>query len=271
VLARPFGSIAFAAASLVISATAAAKPWKGAEMVSQQTFKYGAFEARLVAARGSGVITPFFLYKNGSEVPGAEWEEMDFEIFGRGGANSFQSQIMTPGNPRTQHVVVHDEPFSLADGYHTYRMEWTPTRLSFYFDGTLIRQETDTNEYAKLMVDDRAEPMTLRVSLWAGDSDWSGPFDSNSVPAHVFVSYVRYEPYTPSAGPNGSDFTTAWQDDFGSFDPSRWYLANWTFDDAVNDYVPDNATVRDGYLTHSFTDEQHLGYTGPIPIDPARN
>ncbi|HEY3595816.1 MAG TPA: family 16 glycosylhydrolase [Polyangiaceae bacterium] len=263
-------SLALAAASLIVSASAAAKPWKGAEMVSQQTFKYGAFEARLVAARGGGIITPFFLYKNGSEVPGAEWEEMDFEIFGRDNVTSFQSQIMTPGDPRTEHVELHQEPFSLANGYHTYRMEWTPTRLSFYFDGTLIRQETDTDEYAKLMLDDRAEPMTLRVSVWAGDSEWSGAFDSTAVPAHVFVSYVRYEQYTPGSGPSGSDFTEAWQDNFASYDGSRWYGANWTFDAAINDYVPDNSTVRDGYLTNSFTDEQNLGYSGPIPIDPDR-
>jgi beta-glucanase (GH16 family) len=258
--------------SLVLwSASAFAKPWKGAEMVSQQTYLYGAFEARLVAARGGGVITPFFLYKNGSEVPGAEWEEMDFEIFGRDGTTSFQTQLMTPGNPRTEHVELHSYPFSLADGYHTYRMEWAPDHLSFFFDGQLIREETDPETYGKLLLRDRAEPMTLRVSIWAGDSTWSGAFDASAVPAHVFVSYVRYETYTPGAGPGGSDFTPAWQDNFGSFDGSRWYMANWTFDAAVNDYVPENAVCRDGYLAESLTDESSLGYGGPMPSDPARD
>jgi beta-glucanase (GH16 family) len=262
--------IALTAALALVSSSAAAKPWKGAEMVSQQSFRYGAFEARLVAAAGGGIITPFFLYKNGSELAGAEWQEMDFEIFGRNGTTSFQTQLMTPGNPRSEHVAMHDFPFSLAADYHTYRMEWTSARLSFFFDGTLIREETDTSQYGKLLLPERAEPMTLRVSIWAGDSSWSGSFDAGAVPAHVFVSYVRYEQYTPSAGPNGSDFSFAWQDNFSTFDGGRWYLANWTFDAAINDYVPANATCRDGYLTESLTDEQNLGYSGPIPPDPAR-
>jgi hypothetical protein len=45
--------------------------------------------------------------------------------------------------------------FSLATDYHT--------RLSFFFDGALIRQETDTNEYATLLLPEQAEPMNLRV------------------------------------------------------------------------------------------------------------
>src|SRR5512145_2912097 len=132
-----------AAAFLAVGVTpslADAKPWKGAEMITHQTFRYGAFEARIRAARGGGVITPFFLWKDGSEIPGREWQEQDFEVFGRDG--TYQTQCMTPGTNgaiRTEHVTVHSLPTPAWERYYTYRMEWTPTKLAFYVDGRLVR------------------------------------------------------------------------------------------------------------------------------------
>lgn len=108
----------------------AAKPWKGAEVISKDTFRYGAYEARIRAAKGGGVITPFFLWKDGSELPGAQWQEQDFEVFGHDGC--FQTQAMTPGKPRAEHVVKHHPAIPVYDRYNTYRMEWTPDSIAFY-------------------------------------------------------------------------------------------------------------------------------------------
>ncbi|HET9955134.1 MAG TPA: glycoside hydrolase family 16 protein, partial [Polyangiaceae bacterium] len=122
-----------------VALPAMAKPWKGAELITRQTFRYGAFEARIRAARGSGMVTPFFLWKDGSERADQLWQEQDFEIFGRDG--SLQTQLMTPGSNdqhRTEHVVNHWLPQAAFERYYTYRMEWTPTRLAFYIDGNLM-------------------------------------------------------------------------------------------------------------------------------------
>lgn len=263
--------VASAAFVLLLAAPAAAKPWKGAELITHQTFRYGAFEARILAARGSGLITPFFLWKNGSEIPGAEWQEQDFEIFGRDGR--YQTQLMTPGTDgeqRTEHNLYHDLPQPAWDRYYTYRMEWTPERLAFYVDGELVRVETDAEEYEKLMSPDAAEAAQLRVSLWAGDTGWSGRFDESAVPAATFVSWIQTYSYTPGSGPGGSDFSALWRDDFGgsgSPDGSRWWAANWTFDYAVNDYVGQNARVQDGALVLVFTDEGSVGQFPSVPPD----
>lgn len=246
--------------------TAFAKPWKGAELISRQTFEYGAFEARILAARGSGLITPFFLWKDGSEIAGVPWQEQDFEIFGRDGR--YQTQLMTPGTggaQRTEHVEYHSLPTPAWERYYTYRMEWTPERVAFYVDGQLVREETDREEFSILLDADRAEPAQLRLSLWAGDSNWSGRFDPSAVPAAVFVNWVQVYSYTPGAGPGGSDFSAAWRDDFNSLDQQRWWTANWTFDYAVNDYVGQNVSTRDGKLVIVFSDE---GATGQFPSAP---
>jgi hypothetical protein len=243
-----------------------AKPWKSAEIITQQNFKYGAFEARIRGAEGSGMITAFFLYKNGSEWAGAEWQEQDFELFGKNGG--FQTQVMTPGDPRVEHVVNHRAATPIWDRYYTYRMEWTPTALSFYVDGKLVRRETDPVMYAKILDPARAEPMNLRISLWAGDIPWSGAFDSTKVPAAVDVNWAQVYSYTPGTGPDGSDFSLLWKDDFDRIDNSRWYLANWTFDYAVNDYAPGGARASDGYLQLKMThwSEEGTRFT-PSPVD----
>jgi hypothetical protein len=251
-----------------ITGAAEAKPWKGAEMITQQTFLYGAFEARILAAKGSGMITPFFLYKDGSEVAGAEWEELDFEIFGKDGR--FQTQAMTPGtngSQRTEHVIIHDLPTLAWEHYYTFRMEWTPTALSFYVDGRLIRRETDAVTYAKLMDPNHAEPMRLRASIWAGDFDWSGAFDASAAPAAMFVNWIQTYSYTPGKGTGGSDFTPLWRDDLSSADGSRWYWANWTFDAAINDYIPQNSTTRNGYLVQVLTADTATGQFPTPPVD----
>lgn len=243
-----------------------AKPWKSAEIITQQNFKYGAFEARIRGAEGNGMITAFFLYKNGSEWAGAEWQEQDFELFGKNGG--FQTQVMTPGDPRVEHVANHVGQTPVWDRYYTYRMEWTPTALSFYVDGKLIRRETDPVMYAKILDPARAEPMNMRISLWAGDIPWSGSFDSTKVPAAVDVNWAQVYSYTPGVGEDGSDFSLLWKDDFDRIDNSRWYLANWTFDYAVNDYAPGGARASDGYLQLKMThwSEEGARFT-PSPID----
>ena len=258
---------------LLIVRPAHAKPWKGAELITQQTFLYGAFEARIRAASGSGLITPFFLWKNNSELPGEEWQEQDFEIFGRDGG--YQTQLMTPGEDgeqRTEHHIYHRLPEPAWERYYTYRMEWTPEYLAFYVDGELVRMETDADEFGKLMSTARAEPAQLRVSLWAGDTAWSGFFDEDAVPAAAFVNWVQTYSYTPGGGPGGADFTPLWRDDFDAVGPSapdsnRWWAANWTFDYAVNDYVGQNARVKDGILVITFTDEAGAGTLPAAPPD----
>lgn len=258
-----------AIATSILASTPEAKPWKGAEVISRQTFKYGAFEARIRAAKGGGVITPFFLWKDGSELSGSEWQEQDFELFGRDG--SFQSQLMTPGKvageQRTEHVVMHYPTTPAYNRYNTYRMEWTPDSLCFYYNGQLIRKETDRTEYSKLLDPARAEAMQLRLSNWAGDFAWSGAFDQNAIPADVFVNWVQTYSYTPGRGPGGTNFTPLWRDDFESWNDSRWWKANWTFEFAVNDYIPENAAVRSGALNIALTHFSQQGTFRAVPAD----
>lgn len=243
----------------VVAPPIQAKPWKGAELITRETYKYGAFEARVRSANGSGMVTAFFLWKDGSEIPGAQWQEQDFEMFGKNG--KYQTQLMTPGNPRTENATIHSLSGLATEHYFTYRMEWTPTYLAFYVDGHLVRRETDPVVYAKLLDPTRAEPAQLRMSLWAGDWSWSGAFNAAATPAHTYVEFIQIYDYTPGAGVDGSDFSLRWRDDFSgpNINTNLWWFANWTFEYAVNDYVTRNAAIRNGKLVLALTDEASSG------------
>lgn len=271
-----FLSVILAIAALLGALSAQAKPYKAAELITREEFKFGAFEARIRGAEGSGMITAFFLWKHDSERPGVPWQEQDFELFGKNGR--FQTQAMMPGNPRTEHVTMHSLGSPIWENYFTYRMEWTPDYLAWYVDGHLVRMETDREVYAQMLETDLADPSQLRISLWAGDYPWSGELDLEKVPAATFVDHISVYNYTPDSGPDGSDFTLRWKDDFNNIDTNRWWFANWTFDPAVNDYSGSrNVASIDGKLVIVFTDENNMGqFPAVIPADnpplpPAHN
>lgn len=252
---------------MLIVSFAHAKPWKSAELITYENFKYGAYEARLRAASGSGLITTFFLWRHDSELPDVEWKEMDFEIFGKNG--EYQTQIMTPNESggRIPHRVYHAPAARADEVYHTYRMEWTPEHISFYVDGVLVRKVTDKEEFAKILDTDKASPMNIRLGVWAANSNWSGPLAANTEPAAVFVNWFKVYDYSPGSGDNGTDFKFRYVDNFDYYNYSKYYRAQWTFDASKSDYIPENVLVKDGKLVLSFTPEGQSGWSGDVPAD----
>ena len=52
---------------------------KSAELFTAASYGYGRFEARMRFAAGDGVVSSFFLWKGGSEIPGTFWNELDMD------------------------------------------------------------------------------------------------------------------------------------------------------------------------------------------------
>ncbi|WP_437283507.1 family 16 glycosylhydrolase [Sorangium sp. So ce375] len=249
-------TLAAASLALAVSSTAVAKPYKGAELYSAQGYLHGRFEMRMRMARGSGILSTFFTYKNGSEMSGAFWEEIDIEVFGKDNARSWQSNIITGMGTRTTSEKVHDAGVSLADGYHTYALEWTPDYVAWSIDGREIKRSTGAQVTAL------KNPQSLRFNTWSSDAtEWVGAFDDSALPQRQFVNWIKYYRY------NNGAFELAWQDDFNSLDSARWSKADWTFDGNRVDFDPQNVTVKDGTLVLSLTREGQTGFTGDVPRD----
>lgn len=252
-------SIALAAS--LFTASLSAKPYKAAEIYSNQTYHYGRYEVRMKVAKGSGVLSTFFTYKNGSEIGNTFWEEIDIEVFGKNNATQWQSNVIIGANrPTTKTEGVHTAA-SLGDGYHTYVLEWTPSYIAWFVDGGEVRRITGGQFVTSL-----TSNQDIRFNIWAANiAEWVGAFNANVLPVYQFVNYIEYKPYNAST----KSFTTSgsWRDDFNSFDTSRWNKANWTFAENYADFDTNNVIVKDGTLILALTREGATGFTGTVPAD----
>lgn len=237
-----------------------AKPYKGAEIYSSDSYLYGRYEIRMRVANASAVLSTFFTYKNGSEVGNTFWEEIDIEVFGKNNATQWQSNIILGSSRPTIHTEqVHTADASLADAYHTYVIEWTPDYVAWFLDGVEVRRITGTSTVTSL-----TNPQSLRFNIWSSESvPWVGEWDDSVLPVYQFVNYIDYKTYNTTT----KTFEGGWRDDFGSFDDDRWDKANWSFDSNRVDFAPENVVIKDGILVLALTTENATGFSGTPPAD----
>ncbi|WP_010520709.1 family 16 glycosylhydrolase [Aquimarina agarivorans] len=240
-------------------ATAQNKPYKAAEVYTASQYQYGKIEVRMLAAKGSGIISNFFTFKNGSEKANTFWEEIDIEIFGKDGSNAWQSNsISGQGNLNLTRIEGVHQQSNLADNYNTYSIEWKPSSVTWKVNDVKIR------EVINGQANDIDDPASLRFNIWNPNiPEWVGSFDNNILPVHMFVNWIKFYDW------NGSEFssTPQWVDNFNSFDTNFWIKANHTFNENQSDFIPPNATVKNGYLVLSITKQNKTGYNGTPPVD----
>jgi endo-1,3-1,4-beta-glycanase ExoK len=250
-------------AVLFINFSAAAKEYNGAELFSKNTVKYGRFDVRMRTISGSGVISSFFLYYDNSYLGSPEpWQEIDIETLGKTN-NVFQTNIIT-GNAASKATSEKLHTFdNLSQNYHTFTVEWTPNYIAWFFDGTEVRRTTDAQVTAC-----REKEMTYRFNAWISDAtSWAGAFNSSILPVYQLINWIKYSKYTPGSGPGGSDFSPDWQDNFDTFDATRWAKGDWTFDGNLVDFSPNNIVVKDGYCIICLTKTGATGFSGEVPKD----
>ncbi|WP_405332539.1 family 16 glycosylhydrolase [Fibrobacter sp.] len=255
---------------LAIAAVATmAKDFSGAELYTFDEYTYGKYEARMKMAAASGTVSSMFLYQNGSEQASAtRWVEVDIEVLGQK-PNSFQSNIITgkAGNQVTSEK--HHTVSPAADqGFHTYGIEWTPNYVRWTVDGVEVRKTEKGVNDEKNQVANLIGTQGLRFNLWSSESQaWVGAFDESKLPLFQFINWVKAYKYTPGQGPNGSDFTLDWADNFDNFNGSRWGKGDWTFDGNRVDLTDKNIYSRDGMLILALTRKGQENFNGQVPQD----
>lgn len=237
---------------------AMAKPYKAAEIFVVEPELYGKFVMRMRAAKASGIISNFFLWKDGSEMESIFWEEVDIEVFGKDNATTWQSNIITGLGAKNYSEEIHGGG-NFGDEYHTFTIEWTPDRVRWLVDGTVIRT-TNGGQASELR-----SPAQVRLNFWPPENPaWVGQWSDGVLPQHMFVNWVEFYSY------DNGQFKLEWRDDFDYFDNGRWGKADWTFGENRADFSPNNALVKDGYLVLALTREGQEGYNGAPPTDRER-
>lgn len=243
--------------------TASAKDFSGAELYTLQEYTYGKYEARMQMAAVSGTVSSMFLYQNGSEQASAErWVEVDIEVLGKD-PSQFQSNIITgKANAQVKSEKLHTISPAATQAFHTYGLEWTPNYVRWTVDGKEVRK-TVGGQVSNLI-----GTQGLRFNLWSSeDPGWVGNFDPNQLPIFQFINWVKVYKYTPGQGPDGSDFTLDWTDNFDTFDKSRWGKGDWTFDGNRVDLTDKNIYSKDGMLILALTRKGQEMFNGQVPKD----
>jgi hypothetical protein len=228
-----------------------------AELYRTQPYGYGRFEARLRFAPGDGVVSSFFLWKNGSEMTGVYWNELDFEKVG--GDCHLQTNALH-GIPAGGHEQSHMLPSDLCGAYHDYVFEWTPTYIAWAIDGQEIRR--DTGETAAAFAQHASTGMQFRFNVWPGNASFGGNFDAAILPVHQFVSWVQYSAYL-----DGS-FEVQWREEFDARAlPSGWATGNWASPYNLSTHAAQNVNFVGGIAVLSLTADDAVGFMGVPPAD----
>lgn len=169
---------------------------------------FGKVEVVLKAAKGTGVITSFYLQSD-------DLDEIDIELFG-GDAYEFQSNYFIKGNTKTyDRGQYHPTLLSPLDNYHTYTIEWNPDVLTWSLDGNVVRTLTKDNPQGFPQT-----PMQLIAGVWAGGDpdnapgtiEWAGgQTDFSLAPFSMNIKLVVVADYSLGSKYSYLDQLGTWQ------------------------------------------------------------
>ncbi|HMA96480.1 MAG TPA: family 16 glycosylhydrolase [Polyangiaceae bacterium] len=253
-----FALLLVAGSVAITGLTSVAGAVSSAEMYTAKSYYYGRFVARVQFAAGDGVVSSFFLWKDGSEKSGTFWNELDFEKLG---ADCYLETNAYYGNPAQVHSKKASQlDLDLCGGFHTYTYEWTPDYIAWSVDGTEIRREMGTA--ASAYSDNAQAGMQLRFNIWPGDATFGGKFSASILPVHEYVNWVEYYSYADG------DFKLEWRDDFDAKTiSSKWSLGSWDSPKGLSTHSPDNVNIVNGYAVLSLTADDALGAGDVAPED----
>jgi endo-1,3-1,4-beta-glycanase ExoK len=234
-----------------------------AELYTNESVAYGRFEVRMRMVAADGVISSFFLWKDGSEKKDAIWNEIDIEVLGNS-PGGFQSAIHygSGGWPNMKHLeAFHQLKNELTSNYNTYTIEWTPDYISWKINDSLIRK--DTGDMVKGF---RNIHMQLRFNIWPSlQSSWAGLFNPETLPKHMYINWIKYYKHTPGNEPN---FMLAWKENFDSDSiNTRWLKGFWESPDKASTHIDKNVNVKNGVAILTLSKFPKCGYNGIIPQD----
>ncbi|CUJ14775.1 family 16 glycosylhydrolase [Cognatishimia activa] len=158
----------------------------GASIRTHAPMHYGYYEATFKAARGSGLVTGFFIYSGPHY--GTRHDEIDIEILGRD-TTKLHAAWFVDGVLKERDIQLG---FDAAQGFNTFGFHWLPDRIIWSVNGIDVF-EVINQESALPVI-----PGRLFANLWAADksiSDWAGNASPAQTGNAVFQS-IRFIPFT---------------------------------------------------------------------------
>jgi beta-glucanase (GH16 family) len=224
------GLLHITAAKQSITLNGVTRSYRSARLESKMTFgPSGRYEARLDIPGGQGYWPAFWL--NANAVPWPQGGEIDV-LENKGSQPTIVSSAFhyqkNPGPCCDQHFyTAHNwsatsggNPVNFQAGFHTYAVDWEPTRLDFFVDDQLsftVLKNTSTMSDANFLT---FKNVILNLAI-GGDFD-GDPGASTVFPQTMDVDYVRvWQKQSGLPGDYNHDNTvdasdyTIWRDTYG--------------------------------------------------------
>lgn len=174
--------------------------FSGHEMITKRNFALGGglvWKARmkLNSTTPNGVVGGGFLFDVVGEDPPGTFirDEIDVELLSNEAngdnrvlTNTWDDENFTTGEGDAAFVPGSVPPASPYDlnAYHDYEMRWTPGKVEWAIDNTVVR--TVTGEEVP------NDPMSARFNIWVPDSGFTSAFDPTLVPAASVGNNATY-------------------------------------------------------------------------------
>ena len=177
-------------------------PYTSARMKTQglKQFTYGKMEARIKRPIGQGLWPAFWML--GANITSVSWPqcgEIDIMEY----VNTDPKVYGTAHWDSNGHAQ-YGQSTTTTDDWHVYSVEWTPTYIRWFVDGTKYNEINIANGTGN--TEEFQRPFFLLLNL-AVAGDWPGQtVDESKLPATMYVDYVRVYQLT-SAPPAGSSVT----------------------------------------------------------------
>jgi cellulose synthase/poly-beta-1,6-N-acetylglucosamine synthase-like glycosyltransferase len=181
----------------------AEKPWGSGSIATKvdrsAQYTYGRFETVMKAAKASGLITAFFLYRFDP------WQEIDAEILGKDPTRLLINVYYNPGNEGDLYnygmrgtPVLVDLGFDASEDFHRYAIEWEAEEIRWFVDDRLVHVRRDGRPTPIPHL-----PMRLHLNVWPICSEeLAGPFTGKELPVSADIKSVAIDRWFPSPLPN---------------------------------------------------------------------
>lgn len=198
-------------------------PMQAPTIESEKTIFFGKVEVVVRAAQGAGIVTSLVLQS-------LDLDEIDWEMIGNDAAqvqaNYFSKGCTTAYDRGSFHPVANPQA-----EFHTYTINWTPTKLDFIVNGAVVRTLNKAglsgcSGYPQT-------PMQIKLGTWVGGRkdkppgviQWAGGLaDFENKPPGGFTGYYQKVTVTDYMGGDGSPGSGAseateyeWTDKSGDF------------------------------------------------------